>query len=943
MGTKLAVFSVDGIPTPSASGFAPHWFRGWRLRLAVRVEELENRPARLEALLEACRQLSRIQSIDSLLSRIVEACAELVDSNSVGIRVVEGEDLVVAAACGDALAAMPSPRLKIGESFSGIVAATGQPLVVQDPANDSRLTTAHRDACRRGGYTAFLGVPLKLGEQVLGVLSIRTRRDAGFSREDLSIATAFAAQAAIALENARLYRQAEARADRLKTLSALSKLVASAEGYPQVCQALAKAATTLLGAASARVAVADPVVRVLRTEAGFSLDPAVEQVVTEFAVVPYGQGLTGRIVETRTADFIPDIGADPQLLNRRIATAAGLRGFAGLPLIANDQIVGVLALFFRERRTFTLEERELMALLADQAAIAIRNARLLQTSTAHQSHLETLLDVSRQLSKFQPVESLLTAISEACGRLLSSESVGFRLVQGEELVLAGSWGDAKEVMITSHLKIGDSVSGRVAASGEPLVVTDLANDPRIIPAHREPIIRRGYRALLAVPVKIGDRVVGVLSIRTRQGAGFSAEDLMVATAFASQAAIALENSRLYSETQRAYDELSQTQDQLTQAGKMEAIGHLAGGVAHDFNNLLTVIMGRTELLLGSLEGGDPQRPAIELIEQTAERAAELVRQLLAFSRKQVLKPAVLNLNAVVSKMGEMLRRLIGEDINLVTVLAPDLWHVKADPGQIEQIIMNLAVNARDAMPQGGRLTLETANVELDAAYARKHVGAQTGPHVMLALSDTGTGMDARTQARIFEPFFTTKGPRKGTGLGLATAYGIVKQSGGNIWVYSEPGQGTTFKIYLPRIEEPMERSEVMPSPAAPLRGMETILLVEDEDAVRELARDILQARGYTVLEARHGAEALVAVEHHPGPIHLMLTDVVMPEMTGRELADRLAVLRPTVKILFMSGYTDNAVVHHGVLDPGTVFLQKPFSAAVLARKVRDMLDGGAVG
>jgi signal transduction histidine kinase/CheY-like chemotaxis protein len=910
--------------------------------MAVRAQDLGGQPTRLEALLEVSRQLSRIQPLESLLSRMTEACAQLLESDSVGIRVVEGEDLVLAAASGDAREVMLTPRVKIGESLTGIVAASGKPLVVSDPANDPRLIPAHREAYRRGGYSAFLGVPLKLGNHVLGALSILTRRAQGFSAEDLPIATAFAAQAAIALENSRLYRQAEARAEKLQTLSALTRLVASTDGASQVCQALARAATSLLGAATARVSVADPVARVLRTEAGFSADSAVAQVVTEVPAIPYGQGLTGRLVDSRAPDYILDIGSAPHLFNQRLATAAGLRGFAGLPLIADDQVVGVLAIFFREQRAFTAEERELMALLADQAAIAIRNARLLETLRSRQAHLETLLEVSRQLSRFQPIESLLATISEACGCLLGSESVGFRLVDGDELVLAGSWGDAKDVMITPRLKIGESLSGRVAASGEPLVVTDLANDPRLIPAHRETISGRGYRALLAVPVKIGDRMAGVLSIRTRRDEGFSAEDLMIATAFASQAAVALENNRLYQETQRAYQELSQTQDQLAQAGKMEAIGHLAGGIAHDFNNLLTVIMGRTELLLAGLEASDPRRSAIELIEETATRAADLTRQLLAFGRKQVLRPTVLNLNAVVSNMSEMLRRLIGEDIDLVTVLAPALGHVKADPGQIEQIIMNLAVNARDAMPKGGRLTLETANVELDAAYTRKHVGAQPGSHIMLALSDTGIGMDAKTQARIFEPFFTTKGPWKGTGLGLATVYGIVKQSGGDIWVYSEPEQGTTFKIYLPQIQEPIERPDAGSIPAAPLRGMETILLVEDEEAVRELARDILQARGYTVLEARHGAEALLAAEQHSGPIHLMLTDVVMPEMTGRELADRLVVLRPAMKVLFMSGYTDNAVVNHGVLDPGTVFLQKPFTAAVLARKVREVLHAKRV-
>src|SRR6266849_161513 len=647
--------------------------------MAAPMPELATLPPRLETLLEMSRQLSRILPLDALLGKMAEACGSLLDSDSVGIRVVDGDDLVLMGVWGDAQTAMPNAKIKIGESLTGTVVATGKPLLLSDPANDPRIAPASRIAYLRGGYRAFLGVPLKIGEQVLGALSIRTLRAEGFSSEDVSIATAFAAQAAIALENARLYRDAEARADKLKTLSALTRLMTSAEG-------------------------------------GFSLDPQVEQIVTEVPVIPYGEGLTGRIAESRTPDYILDISNDPKLRNRRLSTVAGLRGFAGLPLIADEQTVGVLALFFREPRSFTSEERELIAMLADQAAIAIRNARMREALQTHQNHLETLLEVSRQLSKIQPVESLLTTISEACGRLLNSESVGFRRVEGEELVLAGSWGDAKEVLITPRLKFGESLAGRVAVGGEPLLVADLANDLRVTAAHRESCSRHGYRAMLAVPVKVGERVVGVLTILSRRPEGFCAEDLIIATAFTAQAAVALENSRLYHETQRAYEELAQSQDQLAQAGKMEAIGHLAGGVAHDFNNLLMVIMGRTELLLNDLDATDPKRASAKIIEQTAQRAADLTRQLLAFSRKQVLNPVVLDLNAVVSKMGEMLRRLIGEDIALVTVLGSAIGHVKADPGQIEQIIMNLAVNARDAMPEGGRLTLETANIDLDAVY-----------------------------------------------------------------------------------------------------------------------------------------------------------------------------------------------------------------------------------
>jgi len=381
------------------------------------------------------------------------------------------------------------------------------------------------------------------------------------------------------------------------------------------------------------------------------------------------------------------------------------------------------------------------------------------------------------------------------------------------------------------------------------------------------------------------------------------------------------------------------EEQFLQAQKMESVGRLAGGVAHDFNNLLTAIAGNAELAIEALPADHVVRADLREILNSAERATVLTRQLLAFARKQIIEPQVITLNHLIGNMDKLLRRLIGEDIDLVTLLATDLELVKADPGQIEQVVINLAINARDAMPDGGKLTIETRNVALDQDYAQQHVSVTPGYYVMLAVSDTGIGMDEETRRRIFEPFFTTKEKGRGTGLGLATCYGIVKQHGGNIWTYSEPGHGSTFKIYLPRVDEPAEHLPQTADAHELPRGTETVLLVEDEPAVRALAARVLRERGYIVLEAANGDEALHMAHECAGvPIHLLLTDVVMPHMSGKALAEQLQSLYPTIKVLFISGYTDNAIVHHGRLDAGVEFLQKPFAPSVLASKVREVLD-----
>ncbi len=391
---------------------------------------------------------------------------------------------------------------------------------------------------------------------------------------------------------------------------------------------------------------------------------------------------------------------------------------------------------------------------------------------------------------------------------------------------------------------------------------------------------------------------------------------------------------------RDISEQKRLESELRQSQKMEAVGRLAGGVAHDFNNLLTPIMAYSQLLCDALDADSRGHGYAVEIASAAERAAGLPRQLLAFSRREMVQPRVLDLNETITEIERMLRRLIGEDVLLTVLPGLGLGQVKADPGQMEQVLLNLAVNARDAMPGGGALTIETANAELDETYARRFVGVAPGRYVVLMVSDTGCGMDRETLSRVFEPFFTTKDPGKGTGLGLSTVYGIVRQNDGQVRVSSAPGRGSTFRVYLPRVDEPSEHAVAAPGRGSAPRGSEVVLLAEDDAAVRDAARLVLESHGYTLVVASSGEEGLRAAERFPGPIHLLLTDVVMPGISGRQLSDRLTAVRPSTRTLFMSGYTEDAIMHHGVLEDGLAFLQKPFTPHVLLHKVREVLDAG---
>jgi len=552
-----------------------------------------------------------------------------------------------------------------------------------------------------------------------------------------------------------------------------------------------------------------------------------------------------------------------------------------------------------------------------------------------------IAEIGRIIGSTLDIDSIYGSFSQEVKKLISFDRIVISIINTEDQTFKNVYMAGEEVHERNVGKVhplkGSGNAEMVRTRSTLLIQTEEFNEYKDRFPGLLSTLEAGFRSIMNVPLFSKGEIIGGLLLRSRKPYAYTDEDVRLAERIGSQIAGAIANAQLYAERIQAEKEKDTLQEQLRQSQKIEAIGRLSGGIAHDFNNILTIISGNAQLSLLDLKQGDPLRENIEEIKRASERAADLTRQLLAFSRKQMMEMRVLDLNHVVQGLDKMLHRLLGEDIELLTVLPEGIGKVKADPGQIEQVIVNLAVNAKDAMIEGGKLTIETADVELDEEYAHRHIAVIPGQYVMLSVSDTGVGMTSEVKERVFEPFFTTKEQGKGTGLGLSTVYGIVKQSGGNIWIYSEPGQGTTFKIYLPQVDEPLteEKEEVVKEIP---RGNETILVVEDEETVRKLAIRLLKSQGYRVLEAPDGGKALLLCEKLKERIHLILTDVVMPGMSGRKLVERLKEIHPEMKVLYMSGYTDNAIVHHGVLEEGTKFIQKPFTLENLARKVREALD-----
>ena len=868
----------------------------------------------------------------------------------------------------------PAPR-ELERGLTDYVLRTGQPLLA--------TPQVHEDLVRRGEADLigapsldWIGVPLKAHDRTIGVLVAQTYTEGiRFGEREKDILQFVSTQVAMAIERKRAEEAVRASEARLKALldSALDACVtmdetgritswsAAAEtvfGWP-ASEALGRSLADTIIPPQHREAHARGLARFLETGEGPILRQRIEitalhrdgrEFPVELTVTPIRLGdrwLFGAFVRDLTEEqhaeqaLQKEVGereAAERLLRQVIDADPSLvfvKDRDGRFVLVNKAVADIYgttveAQLGKTDADFNPNKEEVEHFLRDDRAVmdsrrpkVVAEESVTNPATGATRWFQTvkvpLLSPDGESRRVLGVATEITERKRAEEALRRSEASYRGLVEHAAYGIYRATADGKFLMVNPALF---AMLGY--ASAEELLKIDIARDVYVDPAARARILQRCEQFGSAIEEVVWRRRDGSVVTVRLNGRPVRAPDG------------ALECFEFIVDDvtdQRALEE------RLRQTQKMEAVGRLAGGIAHDFNNLLTAILGSVDFLRRALGPDHPEHAETEEIQKAAVRAADLTRQLLAFSRQQVLAPKVLELDALVTNLEKMLRRLIGEDVELRFAPKAPRAAVRADPGQLEQVIVNLVVNARDAMPRGGKLTIDTATVDLDTGYAWEHGTVEPGRYVMLAVTDTGVGIDRAVQARLFEPFFTTKEFGKGTGLGLATAYGIVKQSGGYIWVYSEPGQGATFKVYLPRVEPAGEPIAVPQAPARALGGTETILLAEDEAAVRNLARRVLEKHGYKLLLAATGRDGVRLAEQHGSPIDLLVTDVVMPEMGGRELAQRLTIRQPSLKVLFLSGYTDDAIVHHGVLDAGVAFLQKPFKPDELVRKIREVLDG----
>ena len=796
------------------------------------------------------------------------------------------------------------------------------------------------EVARRHGIRSWLYLPLRIKDRLLGAILLLDRRLDAFSEETVEALENRADNVSLAVENARLYAESRERLARLTTLREIDRAISANLSLDQIIKTVLERTLPHIKVDGVGLSLLDwerkrPILARMHLREGARIEGEAFQL---------SESLLTELAERKETVIIYDVQTDPRVQNHRdIIRKYGLRSYMGVPLVVRDEAIGMLHLFTTTPHRFADEEVAFFKVMAGQAAISVQNARMYEAAVQRAAGMKTLADLTLNLAEFDYEEEVASKILQAACEVIGADLASYFAYDEESKTfgLVGSVGflEDKEKFERAKsqlaLPLGEErgLVGLVGYTRKPLYLPDLRSDPRWIAI--DPTLRSGYW----VPLHHGERLFGVYVLFSREVDGFSPEQRALADTFATYASTALDNARLFRETQQAYEELRTTQRQLLQAQKMEAIGLLAGGIAHDFNNILTVIMGHAQLASRKLPEDDPLYRDLNSIQKSAARAADLIRKLLIFSRRQPMEFVPLNLNDIVRDMLKMLARLIGEDIAIHTDLAPDLWTMQADPSNIEQVIMNLAVNARDAMPKGGDLFIRTENVRVDKGYCETHPEARPGKFVCLSVEDTGIGMDEATMERIFEPFFSTKGPR-GTGLGLAMVYGIVKSHEGWIEVYSEPGQGSTFRVYLPAVSTSSaqeEGKETIPL-ETPQGKDERILLVEDEEGVREFITRVLRENNYVVFVAASAKEALDIFEKEKGDFDLVFSDVVLPDEKGTDLVDQFLAEKPGLRVLLTSGYTDERSDWQKIRERGHLLLQKPYSTYDLLCAVRKALE-----